>query len=214
MVAVAIPAPGFVGAALLRGLSGRDVLLYTQWRGPESLWEAVAGEGLRAALDDASEAALDPRPLTGFTASDVYRVVLVDRADGADRTVLSLDDDLFPFLNVYQVAPGRAEDYQAFFTASAPVTRRQPGYVAAHLHRSTDGRQFANFGLYRSRRDYLAIFRRPSVLASWLPFFTRGLAARAGGLPQRPRIRTYELVTVEAAADAPPVGGLDLGGTA
>ena len=59
----------------------------------------------------------------GASDSDLYEIAIVDRADGRASSELGLSG-LFHFINVYGVAPGRADDFQAFFDGSAPVTLR------------------------------------------------------------------------------------------
>jgi heme-degrading monooxygenase HmoA len=86
-------------------------------------------------------------------------------------------------INVFTVAP---EDQQRLVDllveATGQVMSRQPGYLAANIHRSLDGTKVTNYAQWRSREDFQALacnpeaaahMRRAQELATFEPASTR-----------------------------------------
>ncbi len=43
--------------------------------------------------------------------------------------------------------------------------RHMPGFVAANIHKSSDGERVANYAQWRSREDFEAMLKNPAALA-------------------------------------------------
>ncbi len=169
-------------AAVLRGTGGRDVAVLTRL--------------------DPSTAASRPRPGHPVASgSSLHTVEIVDHITDRDFSVIEEGSDLFHFVNVFSVAPGKRDQMVEYFAHTIPYARRQPGYVSTNLLVSANGRQAVNVGQYERREDFLAIVRQPEVIGA----FARGYPRRImrpvlGFIPQPPRLRLYNLVHLAEAA--------------
>ncbi len=168
-------------AAVLRGSRGKDVAVLTRPATPEP------GAGPAVIPDNT-----------------LHTVETVDHITGRGFSVIERDSELFHFVNVFKVAPGKRNRMIEYFGHTIPYVRQQPGYVATNLLVSLDGRQAINVGQYESRADFLAIFRQPEVIGA----FARGFPKRImrpifGWIPEPPRLRLYDLVDVMAAQKQP-----------
>jgi heme-degrading monooxygenase HmoA len=81
-------------------------------------------------------------------------------------TQITVGQDVVTLINVFTVAP---EDQQRLVDllveATEEVMSKQPGYVAANIHRSLDGTKVANYAQWRSLEDYQAIAQNPEAAA-------------------------------------------------
>jgi heme-degrading monooxygenase HmoA len=81
-------------------------------------------------------------------------------------TQITVGQDVVTLINVFTVAP---EDQQRLVDllveATEQVMSKQPGYVAANLHRSLDGTKVTNYAHWRSREDFQALAHHPQVAA-------------------------------------------------
>lgn len=81
-------------------------------------------------------------------------------------TQITVGQDVVTLINVFTVAP---EDQQRLVDllveATEQVMSKQPGYVAANIHRSLDGTKVTNYAQWRSPQDFQALARNPEAAA-------------------------------------------------
>lgn len=79
-------------------------------------------------------------------------------------TILDPSSSNFILINTFAVEP---ENAQALLTslskATEDVFRHVPGFVSANLHMSDDQCHVANYGQWRSRKDYEEASKNPAV---------------------------------------------------
>lgn len=162
---------GIRSSAIFRGVHGTDVAVLTQWHS-------------RRAYEQAPQTLLKPPE------QDLYQVALVDHITGQAASRIDIEERLFHFINVFPLAAGKHEDLLDFFERTIRIVRVQPGYVSTNLLVSLDARHAVNIGQFKTRRDFLAMARRPHVLMA----FAQGLRRRIVRRP--PRLRVYDLLNV------------------
>jgi heme-degrading monooxygenase HmoA len=68
--------------------------------------------------------------------------------------------------NVFTVEPDNQQRLiDLLASATEVIMSRQPGYLAARIHRSLDGTRVATYAQWRSRADFEAIAGNPDVAA-------------------------------------------------
>jgi heme-degrading monooxygenase HmoA len=81
-------------------------------------------------------------------------------------TQITAHQQVTTLINVFTVAP---EDQQRLVDllveATEQVMSKQPGYLAANIHRSLDGTKVTNYAHWRSPQDFQALARNPEVAA-------------------------------------------------
>lgn len=81
-------------------------------------------------------------------------------------TQITAGQEVTTLINVFTVAP---EDQQRLVDllveATEQVMSKQPGYLAANIHRSLDGTRVTNYAHWRSPQDFQALARNPEVVA-------------------------------------------------
>ncbi|GAA5034166.1 antibiotic biosynthesis monooxygenase family protein [Actinopolymorpha pittospori] len=79
---------------------------------------------------------------------------------------IAVDEQVVTLINVFTVTP---EDQQGLVDmlveATEQVMSKQPGYIAANIHRSIDGTRVANYAQWRSREDFQALASNPEAAA-------------------------------------------------
>lgn len=179
---------GPIAAMGLRGLNNVDWTVITTWE----------GEGLRSPT---------PRPYD-LARADTYEVITVDRLDGLSATTIGPDLQAFPFVNVFQVAPGKREQMILYFNKTIETVRIQPGYIATNFMMSLDGLRAVNVGLYDTREEFMAIFRQLPVLRDFAGGAVSGILPTVFGfLPRLPRLKLYELIAAQSAPNEHIVDG-------
>ncbi|MGN5376911.1 antibiotic biosynthesis monooxygenase family protein [Streptomyces lasalocidi] len=76
---------------------------------------------------------------------------------------ISLTDNYYTLVNVFRVKP---EDQQRIYDEIVDVTdiiRHFPGFVSANVHVSDDGARVVNYAQWRSKDEFDAMRRHPSV---------------------------------------------------
>src|SRR5947209_19219456 len=169
---------GMCSSAIFRGTGGGNLAIFTQWRNREAYEQA-------------------PQTLLKPPEQDLYQITLVDHIRGQGASRLALEDGLFHFINVFRVASGRRDDFVDYFQRIIPLVRVQPGYVSANLLVSLDAHHAVNIGQFKTRHDFLAIFRQPRVITAFAQGFLRRLVRRP------PRLRLYDLLDVSLYHDTP-----------
>lgn len=79
------------------------------------------------------------------------------------------DADAVVLINVFKCAPGRQDELMELVTALAQAQRELDGFVSAALHRGLNGKVVANHAVWRSREDWKAMTRHPTVVAAMDP---------------------------------------------
>jgi heme-degrading monooxygenase HmoA len=81
-------------------------------------------------------------------------------------TQITVGQDVATLINVFTVAP---EDQQRLVdllvTATEQMMSKQPGYVAANVHRSLDGGRVAVYAQWRTREHFQALAGNPEAAA-------------------------------------------------
>jgi len=72
-------------------------------------------------------------------------------------------------INVFKCAPERQDELMELATALARAQRELEGFVSAALHRGVNGKVVANHAVWRSREDWKAMTRHPTVVAAMDP---------------------------------------------
>lgn len=72
-------------------------------------------------------------------------------------------------LNVYRCEPERLDALMDLLTQMLRAQRELDGFVSAALHRGLNGRVAAVHAVWRSREDWKAMARHPSVVESMGP---------------------------------------------
>ncbi len=167
---------GLRSNAIFRGTGGRDVAIFTQWMSREAYEQA-------------------PQTLMKPPEPDLYQLALVDHITVQGASHLTIEDELFHFINVFALAPGKRDDLIDFFKHTIRIVRMQPGYMSTNLLVSLDNRHAANLGQFRTRQDFLAMTRRPRVLMAFAQGLRRQIVRRS------PRLRQYDLLDVSSYHD-------------
>ncbi|MEV6639435.1 hypothetical protein [Amycolatopsis sp. NPDC051371] len=170
----------------------------------EEVSAGVIFEGTKA-RNTAVLAALTNSAALSNDVERTYRTEIVDHIDDRDTSTVDDAEGLFHFINVFSVAPGRSEHMIEYFTHTIPAVRVQPGYVSTNLIVNTSGTRAVNIGQYRTRKEFIAIFRQKSVLRAFSAGPSYKVMRRAlGVLPAIPRLRLYgEPVVTRGTSDAP-----------
>jgi heme-degrading monooxygenase HmoA len=81
-------------------------------------------------------------------------------------TRIAVGQDVVTLINVFTVAPENQQRLvDLLVEATEEVMSKQPGYVAANIHRSLDGTKVANYAQWRSRDDFQAMTTNPEAAA-------------------------------------------------
>lgn len=72
-------------------------------------------------------------------------------------------------INVFKCAPERQDELMELVTSLARAQRELEGFVSAALHRGVNGKVVANHAVWRSREDWKAMTRHPTVVAAMDP---------------------------------------------
>jgi heme-degrading monooxygenase HmoA len=72
-------------------------------------------------------------------------------------------------INVYRCEPERLDTLMDLLTQMLRAQRELDGFVSAALHRGLNGRVAAVHAVWRSREDWKAMARHPSVVESMGP---------------------------------------------
>lgn len=84
--------------------------------------------------------------------------------------VIDADANLCTVIVRFAVEPGDQPTLLDMARRMQPVFARQPGFVGAALHRSTDGTRIVQYLQWRSADDHQACMENPEVAAEGEPF--------------------------------------------
>jgi hypothetical protein len=126
---------GFVAGALLRSLDGERVVAY-----------------LQSTSSLTSLAAADP----AATDSHTYQVVTLEAPPRVRPTPLSIvpGAGVITLINIFDTDPTRQQKLVDTWIAVGEPFTHHPGFVAAALHRSTDGTRVVNYAHWRGAADW------------------------------------------------------------
>jgi heme-degrading monooxygenase HmoA len=80
-------------------------------------------------------------------------------------TQIAVGQDVVTLINVFTVAPENQQRLvDLLVEATEDVMSKQPGYVAANIHRSFDGTKVANYAQWRSREDFQSMTTNPEAV--------------------------------------------------
>ncbi len=74
--------------------------------------------------------------------------------------LISRGRDLVTLINVFDTAPEQQQTLIDQWIRFAEEVKDEPGFVAAALHKSTDGTRMINYAHWRSQADYDAFVKR------------------------------------------------------
>lgn len=81
-------------------------------------------------------------------------------------TQISVGQDVVTLINVFAVAPeDQPRLVDLLVVATEQVMSKQPGYVAANVHRSLDGAKVVVYAQWRSREDFQALAHNSEAAA-------------------------------------------------
>ena len=72
-------------------------------------------------------------------------------------------------INVYRCQPDKLEALMEYLTSLLRAQRELNGYISATLHRGVGGKVAAVHSLWRSREDWKAMSRHPSIVIRMEP---------------------------------------------
>jgi quinol monooxygenase YgiN len=77
---------------------------------------------------------------------------------------ISTSNDLVTLVNVFTVAPERQQELiDLLVAATEAVMNGLPGFIAANIHRSLDGKRVINYAQWRSRADFETMLKNPAA---------------------------------------------------
>lgn len=79
------------------------------------------------------------------------------------------DADAVVLINVFKCASERQDELMDLLGRLVRAQRELDGFVSATLHRGLNGRTAATHAVWRSREDWKAMARHPSVVAAMEP---------------------------------------------
>lgn len=81
-------------------------------------------------------------------------------------TQIAVDLPVVTLINVFTVEPERQQALvDLLIEATERTMRHQPGFVAANIHRSLDGRHVTNYAQWESEAAFLAMLANPEARA-------------------------------------------------
>jgi heme-degrading monooxygenase HmoA len=81
-------------------------------------------------------------------------------------TTISKDNELVTLINVFVVEPENQQLLvDLLIKATEEVMCNLPGFIAANIHKSLDGKRVTNYAQWRSVEDFRGIFNNPEAVA-------------------------------------------------
>lgn len=144
----------FIGAMLLRGRDHGGVACYAQWKRP--------AEGAAPATPAAARSLTAVLPTFKLLDSRTYTVEFTAQAAAVTPpTRVSMKQTPYAHFGIFSVTrehQGRMLDRAR---EHAPTSLTTPGLLAINFHRSIDGMQVINLGVWTSLDDFSALLQRP-----------------------------------------------------
>jgi quinol monooxygenase YgiN len=155
--------PGFVSANLHVSLDRTQVVNYAQWLTPGAIAGARENPKVGALIREQAQIAESFTPIQ----YELKNSTLAYDASGSGARFAKLAPGagLVTTLNVYTIAPDRAEEVLAYLVHSATETvRHEPGFVSFNFHLSLDRTKIANYGQWASREAVAAVRDNPKIV--------------------------------------------------
>ncbi len=74
--------------------------------------------------------------------------------------LITRDDNLVTLINVFETKPEQQQALIDAWTRFTEEIKDEPGFIAAALHKSTDGVRVVNYAHWRSQADFDAFVQR------------------------------------------------------
>jgi heme-degrading monooxygenase HmoA len=80
-------------------------------------------------------------------------------------TTISKDSSVITLINIFTVDPQHQQKLiNMLVDATEKTMRHLPGFIAANIHKSLDGKQVVNYAQWRSRKDFEAMLQNPEAI--------------------------------------------------
>jgi quinol monooxygenase YgiN len=108
---------------------------------------------------------------------------------------IATNNDVIAVIILFSVEPERQQELIDTITSFLDEVKKQPGFVSASLHKSTDGMKVANYAQWRSQEDYEAFVNNSE------------LQAKASKLSEfaKPDSHLYEVVISQSKVGTPKI---------
>jgi quinol monooxygenase YgiN len=144
----------FVGAILLRSRDRGGVACYSQWQRP--------ADGASPATPTASRSLAATLPTFQLVDSRTYTVEFTDRADSVALPVqVSIEQTPYAHFGIFSVTREHQDRLLDLARENAPKSLTTPGVVAIDFHRSIDGLQVINLGVWTTFDDFNTLTQQP-----------------------------------------------------
>jgi quinol monooxygenase YgiN len=144
----------FVGAILLRSRDRGGVSCYSQWKSP--------ADGASPATPTASRSLAATLPTFQLVDSRTYTVEFTDRADSVALPVqVSIDQTPHAHFGIFSVTHENQDRLLDLARENAPKSLTTPGLIAIDFHRSIDGLQVINLGVWTTFDDFNSLTQQP-----------------------------------------------------
>ena len=110
-------------------------------------------------------------------------------------TTLSLDNGLTTVIIIFTIQPEQQQELIDTIKEFLETVQTQPGFVAANLHKSTDGLKVANYAQWSSMETFTAFRNNEAVQAKAAKLFEF----------DTPDSHVYEIVTSESKVGTPKI---------
>ncbi|MEH2182271.1 antibiotic biosynthesis monooxygenase [Nostoc sp.] len=143
----------FVGAILLRGRDQGGVSCYAQWKSPtdgEEPSAPVASRSLAVAL-----------PTFKLLDSRTYTVEFTDQAESMTPPTQVSMQTPYAHFGIFSVTRENQDRLLDLARKYAPKSLTTPGLLAIDFHRSIDGLQVINLGVWTTFDDFNFLIQRP-----------------------------------------------------
>lgn len=144
----------FVGAILLRGRVRGGVSCYAQWKRP--------ADGFSPAAPAASRSLAATLPSFKLLDSRTYTVEFTKQAESvAPPTWVSMKQTPHAHFGIFSVTRENQDRLLDLARENAPKSLTTPGLLAIDFHRSIDGLQVINLGVWTSFDDFNFLTQQP-----------------------------------------------------
>src|ERR1700679_3822179 len=101
-----------------------------------------------------------------FSDPDGYTITVHTEKPKQATATLDASSGYLTFINTFSVEPENVDRLvENLQKATEEIFRDQPGFISANLHVSRDRRKVVNYAQWRSKKDYAAMSKLPSIQA-------------------------------------------------
>ncbi|NJM68643.1 MAG: antibiotic biosynthesis monooxygenase [Acaryochloris sp. RU_4_1] len=108
---------------------------------------------------------------------------------------IAVHNEVITVIVIFSIAPAVQQKLIDAIVPFLRIVKRQPGFISACIHKSTDGYKVANYAQWRSQKDYDAFLNNAAVQA-------QGKGLRDFGIAD---IHVYEVVISESKVGIPTI---------